>query len=263
MWQEPSNIFLFVTKIAIVLFADLYSFYSSANNFWDFDRSEDIVDNITSRKSHIRSTVSTTRSPAGTGLLVQGGLITLNKYNPAGEEDGNAPVGCLDPATCTEGFTVSVFIKVIGTDDELQNNIFLFGNRIDESYKGWSVGILDKKLQVFVATNEYVCSFTRSEVMANVWFHLGFTWKDPKLGGSLEVFVDSDRFHNHKDISCLLLASGERLLNPTVIIKSVSITLEYDNLAIWQTIRPTSSMKASWEYILGKPALSSCNCLCV
>ena len=255
--------FLFVTKIAIVLFADLHSFYSSANNYWDFDRSDDIVDSITLRKSNIHGTISSTRSPAGTGLLVQeGAFVTLNRYNPDGIADGNDPVGCLDPATCTKGFTVSVFIKVIGTNNELNDNIFLFGNRFDESYKGWSVGILDKKLQVFVVTNEYVCSLNSLigwTVMANVWFPLAFTWKDPKLGGKLEVITDSNRFYKDKDISCLLLPSGARLLKPKIRIGSNDspIAAEYDNLAIWQTVRSINQIRASWTYTVGKPVLSS------
>jgi len=249
--------FLFVTNTAIVLFADLYSFYSNANNYWDFDRSDDIVDNITSRKSHTQGTISTTRSPAGTGLLVQkGALINLNKYNPNGIADDNDPVGCLDPVTCTKGFTVSVFIKVIGTNEEFQNNIFLFGNRIDESYKGWSVGVLGKKLQVFVSTNEYVCSlnsFIQWNVMANVWFLLAFTWKDPKSGGSLEVITDSNRFHTSIDISCLLLPSSQRLLNLRFKIGSdlTPIAAEYDNLAIWQTVRSINEIRAAWTYTVG------------
>ena len=150
-----------------VVSLDLYSFYDSANNYWDFDRSDNIVDNVTSRKSIAQGMVTTTRSPAGTGLFVKKGTkICLNKYNMAGIESDDISIACLDPTTCAEGFTISVLIKVTGTQEALKTNIFLFGNRISEEHKGWSVGVLDNKLQIVVATDEDVCSLIDVDVMA-------------------------------------------------------------------------------------------------
>ena len=178
--------------------------------------------------------------------------VSLNEYNESGVEDGAIPTGCLDPATCVDGFSVSVLIKVIGLSEALKDNIFLFGNRMSELHKGWSVGVLDKKLQIFVVTDECVCSFTKIGVMVNIWFHLGFSWKNC----TLEVYIDDERFHDESYVQCEQIPLN-RLLQQNITIGSLESTAaEYDNLAIWYRKRSHEDNKASWDYIKGK--LASC-----
>lgn len=233
--------------------SDLYSFYDSANNYWDFDRSDNIVDNVTSRKSIPQGIVSTTRSPAGTGLFVKKGTeIYLNKYNMAGIESSDISIACLDPTRCEEGFTISVLIKVTGTKEALKKNIFLFGNRISEEHKGWSVGVLDNKLQIVVATNEDVCSLIDVNIMANIWFQLAFSWKDPKSNGQLKVFIDHKSFYNSSDVQCKHLPLS-RSLQQTISIGSTtgSTDAEYDNLAVWYKQLTAADITAPWIHMKG------------
>ena len=213
------------------------------------------MDTITSRKSKVTGSVSSTRSLTGTAQLVQGGAeILLNKYNKLGNEDGQIPVGCLDPATCASGFTVSAIIKVIGSSQVLSNNIFLFGNRISEQHRGWSVGVRDRRLEIFVSTNEYVCSFTGQFVMANVWFYLAFKWNDPARNGSLEVYIDEGRYTSGQAVSCDSHTAVRSLQRVMKIGTSGSTAVKYDNLAIWYKLKRSSTIRNVWKHIVGKPA---------
>lgn len=173
----------------------------------------------------------------GTGLRVsEGAKIALEPVFGVGE----CPV---NPTQCTEGFTVSLFIKVIGTDFQVEDYKFLFGN-INTSdfeqitgYKGFVVGVKDNHFQIFVISDNYVCKCSKLTASKNTWTYLVFSWKDPgSEGGSLEVYREGKRVRPstsgfcESDIENRLVSQNIDLGSQTL---ELSISAEFDNLAIW------------------------------
>ena len=207
------------------------------------------------------------RSPTGTGLRVVLGAV----INPLPEFEDECPV---NPSLCTQGLTVSVFIKVMESKESQESHPphwhlghrdykFLFGN-IDKhslnimNYNGFTVGVKGDTFQITVNSQKYICSSNQVGIRRYLWSHLVFTWKDPELpGGGLVIFVDSNRVLS-KHINCALFTLSRMPLRRHLKIGSnesdLSITAELDHLAIWyQHFQASNSiLTAPWVHVRGK-----------
>ena len=216
-----------------------------ADHYWDLNNSVKIVDSVTSQQGSSSGDVVVTRSIAGTGLRTEGlGQISI--------ELDDCPV---DPSRCNKGFAVSLCIKPTGATVTFLESRFLLGNSITDGVNGFLVDIFDKTLNVYVRTNDYVCSMDPQGVLANLWFHLGFSWKNPhRPGGGLKVYLDGKRINSHS-VTC------EK--QPRVRSTRTKIYLgsngndepgnEFDHLAIWY--RNSVDVTAPWKYLKGKMLL--------
>lgn len=223
------------------LFAELYSFYEHADHYWGFDLPDNIVDNITSQQGSSSGDVVVTPSITGTGLRTQEfGQISLT---PA--SGGKCP---FEPSKCNKGLTVSVFIKVAGPASQFQSRRFLLGNSLTDGKKGFLVEVFERNLQIYVRTNDYVCSSIGWPTRANVWFHLGFSWQSPKLpGGGLMVFIDGNKVPPDY-VKCESLPKS-RSTDTTIKLGSAT---EFDHLAIWYQKQGKVHVLAPWNYVKGK-----------
>lgn len=250
-----------VINCPFFFFPEFYSFYEDADHYWDFNLPNNIVDNITSQQGSFSGDVIAKRSPTGNGLRV--GLKAV--INPLPEFGDECPV---NPSLCTQGLTVSVFIKVMESEesdrhDHDREDKFLFGNINRDShhigdYNGFAVAVKGDRFLIIVNSQNHVCSSYRASIRRYLWSHLVFTWKDPGLpGGGLEIFVDSSRifwkFNNDCDRN-----TGNRTLLRHLKIGSQdddhSITAELDHLAIWyQSFQANNSiLTAPWVHVRGK-----------
>ena len=190
--------------------------------------------------------------------------------NPLPEFGDVCPV---NPSLCTQGLTVSVFIKVMESKKSEESHSpfshlgrrdykFLFGN-IDKhslhimNYNGFAVGVKGDTFQITVNSQKYICSSNQVGIRRYLWSHLVFTWKDPGLpGGGLEIFVDSSRvFSKHNN--CTLFTLNRAPLRHLKIgshDNDLSITAELDHLAIWyQHFQAYNSiLTAPWVHVRGK-----------
>ena len=174
----------------------------------------------------------------------------------------------VNPSLCTQGLTVSVFIKVMESQksdlrDHDREYKFLFGNidrhfRDSEDYNGFAVGVKGDKFQITVNSQNHVCSSYRASIRRYLWSHLVFTWKDPELpGGGLEIFVDSSRISWNDNRDCDN-NTRNRILRRHLKIGSRdddhSITAEFDHLAIWyQKFQSYNSiLTAPWVHVRGE-----------
>ena len=231
-------------------FAELYSFYKNADHYWDFTLPDNIVDNITSQHGSVSGTVIARISPTGTGLRVtKGAEITLKP-----EFGIECPV---DPSRCTEGLTVSMFVKVINSTSDFKR---MLGNSDMQDFqqitghKGFVVGVNGSIFQIFVVSENYVCSSDTMAVRRNLWSHLVFSWKDPGLqDGGLEIYRDGARVPN---TDCNKKPDSNRTLSQNITlgsrIRKLAFTTEFDNLAIWYKSFNQSRLQAPWTYIRGK-----------
>ena len=265
-------------------FLELYSFYEDADHYWDFNLPNNIVDNVTSQQGSFSGDVIAKRSPTGIGLrVVQGAVI-----NPLPDFGNVCPV---NPSLCSQGLTVSVFIKVTTLDsvqqphpydddrpydfghpydfdhpyDDDRKYKFLFGNmdkdfRHITNYYGFAVGVKGSSFEIIVNSQNYVCSSSRASITMYLWSHLAFTWKDPELpGGGLEIFVDSNKVSSalsRLNADCSR-HTGDRMLLPHLKIgfndDDLSVTAEFDHLAIWyQKLQANNSiLTAPWVQAIG------------
>lgn len=229
-------------------FAELYSFYEHANHYWDFNLPDNIVDNITSQRGKSKHDVEVTRSITGTGLRTQdSGQIILEPVLGA-----ECPV---EPSKCNNGLTVSVFLKVAGTLSQFEDGGFLLGNAVTDQKNGFLVEVSDRELKIHVKTNDYVCSSIDKPAMANVWFHLGFSWKDPNVpGGGLTVYIDGKKVKADY-VKCERI-SRMRSTFTTIELgshKNGEPAVEFDNLAIWY--QKLNSVTAPSNYVKGEQFL--------
>lgn len=224
-------------------FATLYSFYQHANHYWDFSLPDKIVDNITSKQGKFKRGVEVTRSLTGTGLRTEDSSQII--LEPGAE----CPV---EPSKCTNGLTVSVFLKVVGTFAQFEDHRFLLGNAVNEQKTGFFVGISERELKIFVKTDDYVCSCFDVPAMANVWFYLGFSWKDPDLPyGGLTVYIDRKKVG--ADYVRCERSPGMRSTFTKIELGShgeSNPAVEFDNLAIWY--QKLNRIAAPWYYVTGK-----------
>ncbi len=189
-----------------------------------------------------------TRSLTGTGLRTEGrGQISFAPVTSA-----KCPV---EPSNCNKGLTVSVFIKAVGLYLQFQSSRFLLGNSLTDGQNGFMVGVFDGKLQIYVRTKDYVCSSVDQPVKANVWFHLGFSWKSPiQPDGGLTVFIDGTKV-NPNYVNCENIPLQFRHTYTTIKLGSFGHTAEpaaeFDHLAIWYQARAWDIL-APWNYVRGK-----------
>ena len=173
----------------------------------------------------------------------------------------------VNPSLCTQGLTVSVFIKVMesvasDSHDRHRQYKFLFGNinrdfRDIKDYDGFAVGVKGDRFQITVNSQKHLCSSSRAGIRRYLWSHLVFTWKDPDLpGGGLEIFVDSSRvsgMYNDCDDN-----TRNRMLLQHLQIGSndndLWITAELDHLAIWYQNPQANNyiFTAPWVHVRGK-----------
>lgn len=229
----------------ILYFAVLYSFYEHANHYWDFNDPDNIVDNITSKQGKSKRDVEVTRSLTGTGLRTEdSSQIILEPVTGA-----ECPV---EPSKCTNGFTISVFLKVVGTVAQFEDSRFLLGNAAHEQKNGFLVGISERELKIWVKTDDYVCSCSDLPAIANLWFYLGFSWKDPDLpDGGLTVYIDGRKVGS-KYVRCERRAGMRSSITEIELgsHRDSDTAVEYDNLAIWYQI--LNRIVAPWYYVTGK-----------
>lgn len=219
--------------------------YEHANHYWDFNLPDKIVDNITSKQGKSEHDVEVTRSLTGTGLRTKdSGQIILEPVLGA-----ECPV---EPSKCTNGLTVSVFLKVVGTFGQFKDRSYILGNAVSEQNNGFVVEISERDLKVVVKTDDYVCRCFDHPAMGNVWFHLGFSWKDPDLpDGGLTVYIDRKRIKT-ENVKC------DRRLGTRPTFTKIELgspldgglAVEFDNLAIWYT--KLNRITAPWNYVTGK-----------
>lgn len=258
------NCVIFKTETALyypIIFLELYSFYQDADHYWDFNLPNNIVDNVTSQQGSFSGDVIAKRSPTGIGLrVVQGAVI-----NPLPEFGDVCPV---NPSLCTQGLTVSVFIKIMESHpyDDDRGYKFLLGN-IDKdplnikNYYGFAVGVKGSNLEITVNSQNYGCSSSRStaSIPRYLWSHLVFTWKNPDLpGGGLEIFVDSSKVRTAFSWinNCYRQIRDRTLLRHLKIgfnDDDLSVTAEFDHLAIWyQKLQANDSiLTAPWVHVQG------------
>ena len=225
----------------------LYSFYEHANHYWDFNDPDNIVDNITLKQGKSKRDVEVTRSLTGAGLRTEdSGQIILDPVTGA-----ECPV---EPSKCTNGFTLSVFLKVVGTVAEFEDR-FLLGNAVNEQKNGFLVGISERELKILVKSDDYVCSCSDLPAIANLWFHLGFSWKEPdgddSDDGRLTVHIDGRKIGS-KYVRCERKA-GMRTTFTEIELGShrdSDSSVEFDNLAIWYQI--LNRIAAPWYYVTGR-----------
>lgn len=260
-----------------IFFSELYSFYEDADHYWDFNLPNNIVDNVTSQQGSFSGDVIAKRSPTGMGLRVEQGAV----INPLPEFGNVCPV---NPSLCTQGLTVSVFIKVITLDsvqphpydddrpydvdrlyDDDRKYKFLFGNidkdlRHIKDYYGFAVGVKGSSFEINVNSQNYACSSSRASITGYLWSHLVFTWKDPELpDGGLEIFVDSKKVS--PALSWLYDDCSRHTRDRTLLrhLKigfnddDLSVTAEFDHLAIWhQKLQANDSiLTAPWVHVRG------------
>jgi len=203
------------------------------------------VDKITSKQGKSKHDVELTRSLTGTGLRTEDSAqIILEPVHGA-----ECPV---EPSKCTNGLTVSVFLKVVGTFAQFKNRRFLLGNALNEQKNGFFVEISDRELKVIVKTDDYVCSTFDLPAIANVWFYLGFSWKDPDLpDGGLTVYIDRKKVRSD-NVRCER-SPGMRFTFTKIELGSHGdgeAAVEFDNLAIWY--KKLNTITAPWNYVTGK-----------
>ena len=204
------------------------------------------MDNITSKQGKSKHDVEVTRSLTGTGLRTEdSSQIILEPVLGTG-----CPV---EPSKCTNGLTVSVFLKVVGTFAQFKDRRFLLGNAINEQKNGFLIEISERKLKILVKTDVFVCSCLDVPAIANVWFYLGFGWKDPdQPDGGLTVYIDRRKLRSDF-IRC------ERNLGMRSTFTKIELgshgdsepAVEFDNLAIWYEKR-LDRITAPWYYVTGK-----------
>ena len=101
------------------------------------------MDNITSKKGKSKLDVEVTRSLTGTGLRTEDSdQIILEPVIGA-----ECPV---ELSKCTNGFTLSVFLKADGTLAQFEDSRFLLGNAVNEQKNGFFVGISERELKILV-----------------------------------------------------------------------------------------------------------------
>ena len=227
-------------------FAVLYSFYEHANHYWDFNDPDNILDNITLKKGKSEREVEVTRSLTGTGLRTEdSGQIILEPVIGA-----ECPV---EPSKCTNGFSLSVFLKADGTLAQFEDSRFLLGNAVNEQKNGFFVGISERELKILVKTDDYVCSCFDLPAIANLWFFLGFSWKDPDSpDGGLTVYIDGRKVGS-KFISCERSAGMRSTFTEIQLGShwdSDPAAAEFDNLAVWY--KKLDRIRAPWDYVTGK-----------
>ena len=114
------------------------------------------------------------------------------------------------------------------------------------------VEISERELKVVVKTEDYVCRCFHHPAMVNVWFHLGFSWKDPDLpDGGLTVYIDRKRIKTENE-KCDR-RSGRRPAFTKIELGSPldgGLAVEFDNLAIWY--KKLNRITAPWNYVTGE-----------
>lgn len=97
------------------------------------------------------------------------------------------------------------------------------------------VGIFERELKIWVKIDDYVCLCFDLLVIVNLWFYLGFSWKDfDLLDGGFIVYIDGRKV-GFKYVRC------ERRVGMRFLIIEIElglywdsdIVVEYDNLVIW------------------------------
>lgn len=192
--------------------------------------------------------------------------------NPLPDFGDECPV---NPSLCTQGLTVSVFIKVMESEKSGLQDLklgehdlvlgeykFLLGNIEKHSlhpaqYNGFAVGVKDGRFLITVNSHQHVCSNNQVTIRKYLWSHLVFTWKDPEFLGAhgLEIFVDSSRVSSKPN--CVRYTSNRMLLKRLKIGSNeggLSITAELDHLAIWyKNFQANNSiLTAPWVHVIGK-----------
>ena len=203
------------------------------------------MDNITSKQGRSEHDVEVTRSLTGTGLRTKdSGRIILEPVVKA-----ECPV---EPSKCTNGLTVSVFLKIVGTLAQFEDRTYILGNAVNEQKNGFVVGISERKLRIFVKTDDYVCSCFDRPATVNVWFYLGFSWKDPDLpDGGLTVYIDGKKVGS--DYVRCERRPGMRSTSTSIELGShrdSGPAVEFDNLAIWY--QKLKTIATPWNYMTGK-----------
>lgn len=169
----------------------------------------------------------------------------------------------VDPTQCTQGLTVSVFVRIIGTGQQYWDYKFLFGNINTPDFaqitghKGFVVGVKKHQFQIFVVSDNYVCKCVEGiDARRNLWTHLAFSWKNPGLQNSgLKITIDG--IASPYSVQCIS-DIGNRSLLQTISLGSRTqqalITVDFDNLAVWynNVDFQHSTLKAPWKYLTGK-----------
>lgn len=97
------------------------------------------------------------------------------------------------------------------------------------------VGIFERKLKIWVKIDDYVCLCFDLLVIVNLWFYLGFSWKDfDLLDGGFIVYIDGRKV-GFKYVRCERRV-GMRFLFIEIelgLYWDSDIVVEYDNLVIW------------------------------
>lgn len=97
------------------------------------------------------------------------------------------------------------------------------------------VGIFERELKIWVKIDDYVCLCFDLLVIVNLWFYLGFSWKDfDLLDGGFIVYIDGRKV-GFKYVRCERRV-GMRFLFIEIelgLYWDSDIVVEYDNLVIW------------------------------
>lgn len=95
--------------------------------------------------------------------------------------------------------------------------------------------MFERELKIWVKIDDYVCLCFDLLVIVNLWFYLGFSWKDfDLLDGGFIVYIDGRKV-GFKYVRCERRV-GMRFLFIEIelgLYWDSDIVVEYDNLVIW------------------------------